>query len=209
MFPPRWFIPYDVAILLVITFVSMAIAIFALRGYRWIRERSLYYLFLAFALLSVGFFAAGMTEGIDYIGQPYPRGFTGLTISDVGGLVYYACSILAFTILALAYFRRAREIAVAPAVVIVAALPSYYPALEAVVIILLFVIVFAQIIHLSVRRSRSAVAVLMTFGMLLISHAFILASSARSENLYTAGMGIELAAFIFLLLLLLEWRRPR
>jgi len=210
MYPPRWFLPYDIVILLAITLISMAIAVFALRGYRWIKERSLYYLFLAFALLAIGFFAAGMTEGIDYLGPPYPRGFTGLTVTDVGGLVYYACSILAFVILAFAYFRTAREIAIAPALAALPiALPSYYPALEAVIIVLLFVIVFAQVVHLSVRKSRSAFAVLITFGMLLVSHALILVSSARSEDLYVAGMIVELAAFVFLLVLLLEWRKPR
>jgi hypothetical protein len=209
MYQPSWFVPYDVVILLVITVVSMAIAVFSLRGYRWIKERSLYFLFLAFALLAIGFFANGVTEGIDYIG--HIRTVPGaLQITDVGIWVYYVCSVLAFLILVVAYFRNVREVAMAPAVVAASTVTAstVAPIMEVVIIILLFTVVLAQVLHLSVRRSRSSIVVSLTFVVLLVSHIFIVASSARIADLYPVGMAIELVAFFLLLGLVLMVRRP-
>ena len=211
MYQPSWFVPYDVVILLVITVVSMAIAVFSLRGYRWIREQSLYYLFLAFALLAIGFFANGVTEGIDYISHVrVPPG--AIQITDLGIWVYYICSVFAFLILVVAYFRNVREVAIAPAVVLVAAstvtTTTVAPIMEVVVIILLFTILLAQVLHLSVHRSRSAFAVSLTFILLLAGHIFIVASSVRLADLYAVGMIVELVAFFLLLGLVLLVRRP-
>jgi len=209
MYQPTAFVPYEVVILLVITFVSMAIAVFSLRGYRWVRERSLYYLFLAFALLAVGFFALGVTEGIDYVS--HMRTAPGaLQITDVGTWVYYVCYALALLILVVAYFRNVRELAVAPALLAASPVTSstVAPVMEAVLIVLLFTIILAQVIHLSVRRTRSSVAVCATFAALLMGHVLILASSARAADLYVIGTIVELAAFGLLLGLVLMVRRP-
>jgi hypothetical protein len=209
MYPPRWFLPYDIIIQLVMTLVSMGIAIYALRGFRWVKERSLYYLYLAFVLLAIGFFASGVTYGIDFLGKlSGPGAPPSVPILDLGTLAYYLFSIAAYAILAYAYFRNVRDASIA-----IAAFGSVFmaaaPVLETVVIVLLFMIVFAQLIHLSVRRSRSALAVCGSFGLILVSNILVLTSSVESEDFYVAGKVLELVAFVILLLLLLRMRGPR
>ena len=210
MYPPRWFLPYDIIIQLVMTLVSMGIAVYALRGFRWVKERSLYFLYLAFVLLAIGFFVSGVTFGIDFLGKFSGPGGTlpSVPILDLGTLAYYLFSIVAYAILAYAYFRNVRDASIAVAVFGTIFMTAA-PVLETVVIVLLFMIVFAQLIHLSVRRSRSAMAVCGSFGLILLSHVLILTSSVESEDFYIVGKILELVAFVVLLLLLLRMRGPQ
>ncbi len=200
--------PLDILIQLVMTAVSMGIAIFALRGFRWVKERSLYYLYIAFTLLAIGFFANGLTLGYDFIekasGSPFlpPHVFV-----DLGFSLYYIFSMVAFAILVYAYFRNVRDASIAVAAFGVL-LTASAPFMESVNIVLLFMIVFAQLIHLSIRSSRSAIMVCTSFALMLASHILILISSDDSEIFYVIGKLILLLAFCLLLWLLLKMRGP-
>ena len=66
MFPPRWFLPYDAFFQLLTAFVALAVALYALRGHKWVKEKILYNLFLAFLLLSVGLLINGVTLAYAY-----------------------------------------------------------------------------------------------------------------------------------------------
>lgn len=208
MFPPRWFIPYDILIQLVMTVASMGIAITALRGFRWVKEGSLYYLYLAFAILAIGFFANGVTLGYDYLirtGDPHTM--PPVVFIDLGFTLYYLASIVAYGILVFAYFRNVREASIAAAIFGVM-LTSTAPFLESVIIVLLFAVVFAQLIHLSIRSSRSSIMVCSSFVLILISHILVLTSDIGSDDLYVMGKLMQIIAFSVLLSLLLKVRRP-
>jgi hypothetical protein len=208
MFPPRWFMPYDVIIQLVMTLVSMGIAIYALRGFRWVKESSLYHLYLAFAILAIGFFANGLTLGIDFITRtPGPHPPSPMLFMDLGFMIYYVASIVAYGILVYAYFKNVRNASMATAVFGVF-LTATAPFMESIIIVLLFGIVFAQLIHLSIHASRSSILVCSSFALILVSHILILISDAGSEDLYVIGKLLQLVAFCALLLILLKVRRP-
>ena len=200
--------PYDVVIQLVMTVISVGIAIFALRGYRWVKEQSFYYLFLAFAILAIGFFADGFILGYDFLnrtGDPHmmpPENYI-----DIGYLLYYACSILAYGILVYAYFMNVREASIAAAVFGVF-LASTAPLMESIIIVLLFAIVLAQLIHLSIRSSRGSIMVCCSFALILASHILILISDVSTEDLYVIGKLMQIVAFSALLSLLLRVVRP-
>jgi len=187
----------------------MAIAVFALRGFRWVKERSLYYLYLAFTLLAIGFFAHSMTLGYDFLERlSDPHIMPSTTLMDLGFALYYVTSILAYGILVYAYFRNVREASIAVAVFGVM-MTSFSPLLESIIIVLLFAIVFAQIIHLSIRSNLSSMVVCGSFATILASNLLVLMSDAGSEDLYVIGKVLQLAAFIVLLALLFDIRRPK
>lgn len=208
MFSPRWFMPYDVLIMLVMTAVSMGIAIYALRGFRWVKERSLYYLYLAFILLAIGFFANGLTLGYDFLQRTGdPHSFQPMMFIDLGYAVYFSCSIVAYGILAYAYFRNVRDASIAAAIFGVL-LTSSLPAIECIIIILLFALVLAQIIHLSIHRSRYSMVVCSSFALILVSHVLVLMSDMDHQDYYVFGKLLQLGAFVMLLALLLKMRGP-
>lgn len=208
MFTPRWFMPYDVLIMLVMTAVSMAIAIFALRGFRWVKERSLYYLFMAFVLLAIGFFANGLTLGYDFLQRTGdPNSFQPMAFIDLGYAIYFLCSIVAYGILAYAYFRNVREASLAAAIFGML-LTSSIPLIECIIIVLLFALVFAQIIHLSIHRSRYSMIVCGSFMLILASHIMMLMSDMAHQDYYVFGKLLQLGAFVMLLAMLLKLRGP-
>jgi hypothetical protein len=208
MFSPRWFMPYDILIQLVMTMVSMGIAIFALRGFRWVKEKSLYYLYLAFAILAIGFFANGIGLGYDFIVRSGgPNSMSPMLFIDLGFLIYYVASIFACAILVYAYFRNVRDASIAAAVFGIF-LTATAPLLESLIIVLLFAIVFAQIIHLSIRSSKNSIIVCLSFGLILLSHILVLTSDMASENYYVVGKILQLIAFVILLAMLMKVRKP-
>jgi len=206
MYPPRWFLPVDVVISLVITVVSMGIAIYSLHGFRWVKERSLHFLYLAFTLLAIGFFANGLTFGYAYLAKVnFARASTALAVADLGLWIFYLLSIAAYFILVYAYWRNVREISIATAAV--SALVLWGPILDAVLVILIFVIVFAQATHFSMRRSKNAVIVTGSFALILLSQILLLMGNIDA-NLYVGGKVLELFAFLALLYPLIKMRRP-
>jgi len=208
MFVPRWFMPYDIIIMLIMTVVSMGIAIFALRGFRWVKEKSLYFLYLAFAVLAIGFFANGLTLGYDFLERTgSPDAMSPMVFIDLGYMIYYGASIFAYGVLVYAYFRNVRDASIAAAVFgmfLTAALPLF----ESLIIVLLFAVVFAQIIHLSIRTSKNSIIVCSSFVLILVSHILILTSDFDTENNYVYGKVLQLIAFGILLAMLMNARKP-
>ncbi len=208
MYPPYYFILFDVFIQLVMTLVSVGIALFAYRGFRWVRERSLYYLSLAFGILALGYLVNGVVLGYDFLfrlsGPPH---MTTFPLLDSGFAVYYASSILAFAILVYAYLKNIRDAAMVAAAFGIF-LTATAPFMETIIIVLLSMIVLAQLIHLGIHSSRSSKMVSLSFILLLSGHILVLASGMGSETYYVMGKLIQLAAFGALLLTLLAVRRP-
>jgi hypothetical protein len=225
MFPPRWFLPYDAIFQLITAFVALAVALYALKGHQWIRERTLYFLFLAFLLLSVGLFVNGMTltyaqlMGISFTAPSDP-----LSIVDLGFWTYYAIQILAYSLLVFAYAMRLRVSALAMGIILGAGgggpgpgggggaggagstLISAGPFAELSLVILLLIIVVAQLAHMVVKRSTSSIMVTFSFLLLLMSHLLIMFSSLE-DIVYVIGRSLELVGFLSLLGVLLNLRR--
>jgi hypothetical protein len=199
--------PYDILIQLIMTFVSMGVAIFALRGFRWVKEKSLYYLYLSFTILAIGFFAEGLTLGYDYIVRSGGPGAASPMFIDLGFVIYYCASMLAYGILVYAYFKNVRDASIAAALFGMF-LMSTTPLMESLIIVLLFAIFFAQLIHLSIRTSKNSIIVCSTFGLIFASHILVLISDSGVENFYVAGKILQLIAFSILLAMLMKVRKP-
>ncbi|MCG7844796.1 MAG: hypothetical protein MIO90_05135 [Methanomassiliicoccales archaeon] len=114
---------------------------------------------------------------------------------------------MAYGILVYAYFRNVRDASIMAAV-FGTLLTTTAPLMESIIILLLFAVVFAQMINLSIRSSRNSIIVGASFATILASHILVLISDAGSENFYVVGKFLQLVAFVVLLFMLLKVRRP-
>jgi hypothetical protein len=219
MFPPHWFLPYDAFFQLLTAFVALAVALYAMRGYRWVKEKILYNLFLAFLLLSVGLFINGVTLAYAYaLSVPFTAPSGSLVFVDVGFWAYYFVSMLAYTLLIFAYINRLGEAAVTAAGGLViggwgagggnggSSLLIAGPFMEFVLVILLIMVIVGQLAHLMVKRSRYSVMVTLSFLLLLGSHLLIMLSPLE-DVMYVIGRVLELAGFVSIFGVLYGLRR--
>jgi hypothetical protein len=223
MFPPRWFIPYDALFQLITAFVALAVAMYALRGHQWVKERTLYALFLAFLLLSTGLFINSITLAYTYLsGISFSASSDPLSVADIGFWAHYVMSMFAYSLLLFAYTFRLRESSamLAGGLVLLAvgggggngggaaggSLLMAGPVVEMYLVILLLIIVISQLAHLMVRRSRYSIMVTFSFLLILISHILIMFSSLEDIT-YVVGRLLELAGFISLFGMLYSLRR--
>jgi hypothetical protein len=123
MFPPAYFLTLDIVLQLITAVVALAVAVFAFRGFRWVGEKNLLYIYLAFTMLAVAFFASGVTYAYAWLAKlTFARGAAPLFVLDLGLWTYYILSIVAYGILAFAYLHRVRDVPVAAAI---AGTPSF------------------------------------------------------------------------------------
>ena len=192
--PPRWFMPLDTTVQLFTGIVAIAVALYALRGYRWIKEPSLHNIFMAFSLLAIAYLINSLTLGAAYLGRiPFDQtNDLGLYV-QLGFAVYYGFSIVAYGLLLYTYWKSGRysALAAAPA----APLLMYdSPPLELIIILLLGGILIAQI--LKEQRPGRGIQGLVSFSFLLmlVSHIMILFESSDYLMYFTAK-GLQLVGF--------------
>lgn len=205
MLPPRWFLPYDTIIQILTAVIALAVGLYAYRGYKWTQDRTLRGLILAFLLLALGFFVKGLALGYAWgYGVNYAENGTLVGVLDIGFWAYYILSIAAYAILVYAYSKKltAQSVAMATAGLTLLLISPFF---ELISVILLLIILIAQLMHLMVKRTFNAEVVTMSFGLLLLSHVFLMFSRA-SDLLFMIGAIIQLTAFVSLLLVLYRLR---
>jgi len=216
MFPPRWFLPYDALFQMITALVALAVAAYALRGYQWVKEKTLYALFLAFTLLSAALFVNGITLAYTFVvGVGFAHGAHEISNADVGFWIYYMISILALLILVYAYASRLREASVVLAAmallgqrVVGGSLLGVAPYMEMILVALLIIILVAQVVHLAVRSSRYSLGVTASFALVLTSHVLIM-FSPNEDIVHVAGRVFEVVGFLTLLSVLYFLRRAK
>jgi hypothetical protein len=213
MFPPRWFLPYDAVFQLVLSLVALAVAFYALRGHRYLRERTLFALFLSFLLLSIGMFVNGLTLSTTYLtATSFSRTVQPMTVADLGFWIYYLICIVALSVLLYAYADRLRGSAATLAGIIVlgasagGSLLNTGPVLEMVIAVMLAFVVMVQLVHYYFKRNRFSLLVAISFLLILLSHVLIMISSIE-DILYVLARLIELSGFLVILgVLYMLWR---
>jgi len=205
MFPPGWFIVVDVIFQFVTAMIATAVAVFALRGYRWVGERTLFYLFLSFSLLATAFFINALTLSYAIaLKLTFARAQAPFFIADIGLWIYYILEVAAYLILAYSYTKRLRFTAV-NAAILGGSLFLFGPIAEMIIVVLLFIITLAQFSYYSTRKSMNSLIVSFSFLLLLIANVLIIFGTFTSVG-YVAGKLIQMTAFLSLLLLLYRLR---
>jgi hypothetical protein len=206
MFPPHWFLPYDIVFQLITALVALAVAVYAFKGFKWVRESSLYYLGFGFVFLFAGYMANGLTLGYAYLAQvPFGGSETPFVAMDAGFWIYYLLSIVAFVLIIYAYVDKHPEVMAMAPPALGGSLAVAGPVMESVLVIMLFVILTAQIMRHMERRSVGSLNVIACFALVLLSHLLILVSGL-DPLVYVSGKVLQLVSFLLLLALLYRLR---
>jgi hypothetical protein len=186
--------------------VAVAVALYALRGYRWVRESSLQNLFLAFTLLGIAFLVNGIVMGYAYQEHiPFDQTMGNGLILQVGFAIYYGFSIVAYGLLLYTYCRQWGSVAAAPLAPMVV---FSSPPLELVIVLLLGGILLAQLLR-EVRPGHGVQgAVSLCFGLLMASHILILFETGDYAT-YFLAKGLQLAGFAVMGIVLYRLGRGR
>jgi hypothetical protein len=186
--------PLDATIQLLTGIVALAVSLYALRGYRWVQESSLFRIFVAFLLLAMAFIISGAVMSFaqaQHMSFEEAAGFGALT--QAGFALYYGLSIAAYVVLIFTYWRKLRWFAAAPIGPLVL---FNSPPLELLIVLLLGFIVFAQLAPEKGRNWRRHGVVTLSFILVLISHVLILFESGSNDyTLYLLARGLQMFGF--------------
>ena len=187
-------------------FVALAVAVYAFKGFHWVRESSLYYLGFGFVFLFVGYLVYGLTLGYAYLAKvPFGDRETPFMVMDVGFWIYYILSIIAFALILYAYLGKHPEVMAMVPPALGGSLAVAGPIMESILVIMLFLILAAQIMRHMERRSVGSLNVIACFALVLLSHLLILLSDL-DPLIYVAGKILQLVSFLLLLALLYRLR---
>ncbi len=159
---PQWFVGFDSLMQIMGSIIALAIAYYALKGFRLTKERTMFFLHFSFVLLSVGLF----TDGI--VTLPVA---TIARLSRLMILSYYVrmlTEIIAYGLLLYAYLRRTKQVLTESIASV--AMVGYNPLLEVVVFFLIAYIAIQCAMNYGVRRDKNALLVFIGFLLLAVSH---------------------------------------
>ncbi len=162
MAAPHWFVGFDSLMQIMGSIIAVAIAYYALKGFRLTKERTLFFLHFSFALLGVGLFTDGV---ITFPVAAITR------LSPLMTLSYYvrmSTEIIAYSLLFYAYLHRTKQILTGS--ILGVAIVGYSPILELVVFFLIVYIAVQCAMNYSVREDRNSLLVLVGFLLLAVSH---------------------------------------
>jgi hypothetical protein len=204
--PPRWFMPLDATIQLLTGIIALAVALYALRGYRWVQESSLARIFVAFLFLAIAFIISGVVMSLAEIQHMTLDQAVGWGALTQGGFaLYYGLSIAAYIVLTYTYWRKLGWFAAAPMGPLVL---FNSPPLELIIVLLLSFIVLAQLWPEKGRSWTSHGTVTLSFIMILISHVLILLESGSNEyTLYLLARGMQMFGFGLMVIFLYKLGR--
>jgi hypothetical protein len=189
--------------------IAFAIGYYALKGYRLVRERTLFFLHFSFILLGAGL----LTDGV--VSMPV-LAFRGLSpMMAIGYMIRITAEIIAYTLLLLAHLRHTRSVMAETTMPVVAsgAVPlieilPYHPLLEIVVFFLVMFTAAQTAMNYGVRRDRNSLLVFIGFVLLAASHVlFIFPPIIRF--FFALAHVTQLLGFLALLTMLLRVTRTK
>jgi len=162
----QWFVGFDSAMQIVDATIAFAIGYYALKGYRLVKERTLFFLHFSFVLLGVGL----LVDGIVTIPVFAFRGLSPITA--VSYLLRITAEIAAYAVLLFAYVRQTRSLMAGTT--LSAMLLYYHPLPEIVVFFLVAYLAAQAAMNYSVKKERNSLLVFIGFVLLSVSHMFFI-----------------------------------
>lgn len=180
--------------------IAFAVGYYALKGYRLVKERTLFFLHFSFVLLGVGLLIDGV------VGVPV-LAFRGLLpITTISYLLRMISEIVAYSLLLFAHLRQTKSFMGAAA--ISAMLPDYNPFLEILVFFLVAYLATQAAMNYSVKKERNSLLVFVGFLLLAISHTFFIFPPIV-RLFFVAAHVSQLAGFLALLAMLIRVTKAR
>ena len=209
MHAPQWFIGVDSSLQIIEAGIALAISYYSLKGYRLVKDSTLFFLHFAFVLLGVGL----LTDGVVSIPALAFRGL--VSMSTMGYIIRVLAEIMAYTLLLFAYLRQTRRLM--SGVSLVAAIPGtisffqimeYHPLIEIIVFFLVAFIATQAAMNYSVRRERNSLLVFIGFVLLALGHVFYILLPVLRFFFVMAHLA-HLIGFLLLLTMLLRVTRTK
>jgi len=217
---PRWFVGVDSLMEFVAFIIALAIAYQALKGYRLTKQRTFWYVYFSFAVLSAGLLTDSLAGFLGFLARA-PKGTLALT--QIGYGLYFLAQLLAYGLLIYAYVSQTRNLTGRSTPVLSAsilafatlqatpALPlkllgfqvEYHPITE---IVLLFLVTYVAVhtgMNYSATKDRNALLVFLAFFFLALSHLFFILMPI-GPVLFVIGHVLQLSGFVALLAMLLR-----
>lgn len=205
--PLAWFLGFDSLMEFIGFAIAMAVAYQALKGYKLSKERTLLYLHLSFVLLGTGLLVDGLASLIA-LRAKLLAGL--LLLYALGYAVNFLTQLLAYGILAFAYFRQARNVAsqsLAATAVVSAFFFERNAIAEFILAILLVYITTQAAMNYSVGKSRNSLLVVGAFASLMLAHFFFMIFVLNPIFFPLAHIA-QLFGFLLLLAMLLRVNQP-
>lgn len=213
---PYSFLGFDSGIYLVSAVIGFILAYYAFRTHELTSNKSHFYLYLGFAILSMGLLILSMTSFYTFINYKvlcstpeacYSAVFDStLDMRDFGYWLYYISSVAAYCIFALMYIPKFKEKLPTFGIILVwwVAMP-YFHLLS--FFIISYVIFRSMLNYISSRKTNSLL-IFITFLFMGIFHITLLLTP-YGKVLYVIAHFILLIGFISLLAVLVRINRKR
>jgi hypothetical protein len=205
---------------LVAFIIALAIAHRALRGYRLTGQKTFWYVYFGFAVLSSGLLVDSLVGFLGMLAR-VPRGTVALT--QVGYSIYFFSQLLAYGLLIYAYasqtrnlrstsssvmvgfalFSAALQTTPAPPIGLLGLQLEYHPIAE---IVLLFLVAYVTVhtgMNYSTTKDGNALLVFLAFLFLTLSHLFFILTPISPLS-FVIGHTLQLSGFVSLLAMLLQ-----
>ncbi len=200
--------------------IALAIAYRALRGYRLTGQKTFWYVYLSFAVLSAGLLVDSLAGLLGILAR-VPRGTLALT--QIGYTIYFFSQLLAYGLLIYAYTSQSRNLrttsspSMLASALVFAALQAtpvppirllglqleYHPIAE---IVLLFLVAYVTV-HTGMNywstKDRNALLVFLAFLFLTLGHLFFILTPISPLS-FVIGHILQLSGFVSLLAMLLQ-----
>lgn len=200
--------------------IVIAIAHRALRGYRLTEQKTFWYVYLGFAVLSAGLLVDCVAGILGMLARA-PRGT--VAFHQTGYSVYFFSQLLAYGLLIYAYAAQSKNLRTTSSPAMAAStfafvafqatpdLPirllglqlEYHPIAE---LVLLFLVAYVTVhtgTNYSTTKDRSALLVFVAFLFLTLSHIFFILIPISPLS-FVIGHALQLSGFISLLAMLLQ-----
>ncbi len=217
---PYSFLGFDSGIYLVAAIIGFVLAYYAFRTHELTSNKSHFYLYLGFAILSMGLLILSMTSFYTFINYKvlcqtpqacYTAVFDStLDMRDFGYWIYYVSSVVAYCLFALMYLPKFREKTPAFCAFSFCALFwwAVMPYFHLLSFFIISYVIFRTLISYIESRKTNSLLVFMAFLFMGIFHILLLLTP-YGKILYVAAHFILLIGFLALLAVLLRINRKR
>jgi len=203
---PGWFFGINSIIYILCAFIGFGITYYAYKSYSITKNNNHLLLYMAFTVLSMGFFVYGVIDTYSFLnltstGVMQSESVFGQFVSfrDFGIWIYYFCSLIAYTIFAYMYLPK--KIKFLPAFF----LPFWqkgFPYFHIASMFLISYTVFRSAINYFMKRTTSTLLVFLGFLGIGFYHVVMFFTSV-SEYVFVAGhiaLVLGFLSFLFMLI---------
>ncbi len=202
---PEWFFGAHSLVYIFCAMIGFLVSFYSYRSSIMTKARNHYYLYIAFASLSMGFLILGVTELYSYLSMS--QGLMNMfeqfsSFRDFGIWLYYGCSLIAYFFLGLIYLPK--DFKIMPLF-----LPFWYkgyPYFHVVSLFMMSFVIFRSTANWFVKRTTNSLLVFSSFLLIGFYHLFLFFTSFSEWMFVLAHISLMLG---FLSLLAMVFRVSR